>query len=145
MAQRQQSLQRLCGGNKILNFLDFVKQQPEFWKGAATILDAVLTKGIDNSYTRAEREMIFAYVSQDNGSEFCAKHHSDFARDIGFDDSFTKDTYVDNNVDKQKNVTYISAVAKMYNHLVEEFGITQVNDDNIMLKDTPVKYRGYNL
>ena len=128
-----------------MNFLDFVKQQPEFWKGAATILDAVLTKGIDNSYTRAEREMIFAYVSEDNGCEFCAKHHSDFARDIGFNDSFTKDTYVDNNIDKQKNVTYISAVAKMYNHLVEEFGITQVNDNNIMLKDTPVKYRGYNL
>ena len=128
-----------------MNFLTFVKQQPEFWKGAATILDAVLTKGIDNSYTRAEREMIFAYVSEDNGCKFCAKHHSDFARDIGFDDSFTKDTYVDNNIDKQKNVTYISAVAKMYNHLVEEFGITQVNDDNIMLKDTPVKYRGYNL
>jgi hypothetical protein len=79
-----------------LNFLDFVKQQPEFWKGAASILDTVLTKGIDN-------------------------------------------------IDKQKNVTYISAVAKMYNHLVEEFGITQVNDDNIMLKDTPVKYRGYTL
>ena len=128
-----------------MNFLTFVKQQPEFWKGAATILDAVLTKGIDNSYTRAEREMIFAYVSEDNDCEFCAKHHSDFARDIGFDDSFTKDTYVDDNIDKQKNVAYISAVAKMYNHLVEEFGITQVNDDNIMLKDTPVKYRGYNL
>ena len=85
-----------------MNFLDFTKQQPEFWKGAATILDAVLTKGIDNSYTRAEREMIFAYVSEDNGCEFCARHHSDFARDIGFVDSFTKDTYVDNNIDKQK-------------------------------------------
>jgi AhpD family alkylhydroperoxidase len=128
-----------------LNFLDFVKQQPEFWKGAASILDTVLTKGIDNSYTRAEREMIFAYISEDNGCEFCAIHHSDFARDIGFDDNFTKYTYVGDNIDKQKNVTYISAVAKMYNHLVEEFGITQVNDDNIMLKDTPVKYRGYTL
>ena len=128
-----------------MNFLTFVKQQPEFWKSAQTILDTVLTRGIDNSYTRAEREMIFAYVSEDNGCEFCAKHHSDLARDIGFDDSFTKDTYVDNNIDKQKNVAYITAVAKLYNHLVEEFGITKVNDDDIMLKDTPIKYTGYNL
>ena len=128
-----------------MNFLDFVKQQPEFWKSAATILDAVLTKGIDDTYTRAEREMIFAYISEDNGCEFCAKHHSDLARDIGFDYNFTKYTYVGDNIDKQKNVTYIGAVAKMYNHLVDEFGITQVNEDNIMLKDTPVKHRGYNL
>lgn len=128
-----------------MNFLDFVKEQPDFWKGAASILDVVLTKGIDNSYTRAEREMIFAYISQDNGCDFCATHHSNFARDIGFEDSFNKNNYVDENIDKQRNVTYITAVAKMYNHLVEEFGITKVNDDNIMLKDTPVKYKGYNL
>ena len=48
-----------------MNFLDFVKTQALFWKSAASILDAVLTKGIDNSYTRAEREMIFAYMYLD--------------------------------------------------------------------------------
>lgn len=125
-----------------MNFLDFVKTQPFFWKSAASILDAVLTKGIDDTYTRAEREMIFAYISEDNGCEFCAKHHSDLAYSLGFDDSFTKDTYVDENIDKINNVRYISAVAKMYNHLVNEFGITQANESDEMLKDTQ-KANGY--
>ena len=125
-----------------MNFLDFVKQQPEFWKSAATILDAVLTKGIDDTYTRAEREMIFAYISEDNGCEFCAKHHSDLAYALGFEDSFNKNNYLDDNVDKINNVRYISAVAKMYNHLVNEFGITQTNESDKMLKDTQLA-KGY--
>jgi AhpD family alkylhydroperoxidase len=125
-----------------MNFLDFVKTQPLFWKSAASILDAVLTKGIDNSYTRAEREMIFAYISEDNGCEFCAKHHSDLAYALGFDDSFDKNNYLDDNVDKINNVRYISAVAKMYNHLVNEFGITQTNESDKMLKDTQLA-KGY--
>ena len=125
-----------------MNFFDFVKTQPLFWKSAATILDAVLTKGIDNTYTRAEREMIFAYISEDNGCEFCAKHHSDLAYALGFEDSFDKSNYVDDNVDKINNVRYIIAVAKMYNHLVNEFGITQTNESNKMLKDTQLA-KGY--
>ena len=125
-----------------MNFLDFVKEQPNFWKGAASILDAVLTKGINDTYTRAEREMIFAYISEDNGCDFCAKHHSDLAYSLGFNDSFTKDTYVDESIDKIENVRYITAVANMYNHLVKEFNITQSNEQGSMLKDTQLA-KGY--
>jgi len=43
-----------------MNYLDLVKTQREFWHNAMTLVDTVLTIGIDNTFSRAEREMIFA-------------------------------------------------------------------------------------
>ncbi len=125
-----------------MNFYDVQREHPEIWQGTSIIMDAVVTSGIDNSYTRAEREMIFAYISEDNGCAFCAKHHKDLAYDLGFDDSFTKENYADTPA-KQKNVSYIAAAANFMNQIVIDFGVTQINDKDIMLRETPVRNRGY--
>jgi len=141
-----------------MNFLDFATQKPEFWRGTAAILDAVLTNGIDETFTRAEREMIFAKCSELNGCVFCAEHHSKLAVDLGFNDTLSKDDYlfiekvmnntykfVNYDIDKLNNIRYIAGVVKMVNHYVKEFDITQVDNNNTSLKDTPIKIMGYNL
>mgnify|MGYP001560989710 FL=1 len=74
-----------------MNYLDLVKTQREFWHNAMTLVDTVLTIGIDNTFSRAEREMIFALCSEQNNCEFCANHHKDFALDLGYDNTLTPD------------------------------------------------------
>ena len=128
-----------------MTFLEFVKTHPDFWKSAATMLDAVLTNGIDDTYTRAEREMIFAYASEDNDCNFCAVHHKDLSYSLGFDDSFTKENYINVDSAKLNNIKFITAAARFVNNIVEDFDITKVTEQNITLKDTPVKYKGYTI
>jgi len=128
-----------------MTFLEFVKTHPDFWKSAATMLDAVLTNGIDDTYTRAEREMIFAYASEDNGCNFCVEHHRDLAYSLGFDDSFTKENYTNSDNAKLNNIRFITAAARFVNNIVEDFDITKVTEQNITLKDTPVKHKGYSI
>ena len=139
-----------------MNYLDLVKTQREFWHNAMTLVDTVLTIGIDNTFSRAEREMIFALCSEQNNCEFCAKHHKDFALDLGYDNTLTPDDglmikkvvnhtykYVNYNVDKLNNIRYISSVCKMINHLIKEFDVNDMDDYKNMLKDIHVKNGGY--
>ena len=128
-----------------MNFLNFVKENYKFWNSVAPMLDSILTTGIDDTFTRAEREMIFAYISEDNGCDFCAKHHSDLAYSLGFDDNFTKDNFADGNVDKERNIRYIVSCENLVNDLVDDFNITQVADQDIMLSHTFVKHKGYSV
>ena len=139
-----------------MNYLDLVKTQREFWHNAMTLVDSVLTIGIDNTFSRAEREMIFALCSQENGCGFCAKHHKDFALDLGYKESRGSEDllmikkvvnhtykYVNYDVDKLNNIRYIASVCKMINHLIKEFSVTDLDEYKSMLKDIHVKNGGY--
>jgi len=140
-----------------MNFLDLQRQHDRFWIPAMNLIDTVLTVGIDDAYTRAEREMIFAYCSKVNGCTFCATRHSDFAVDLGFDNSFTEEDYyvfseVANNTaynrndydqNKMNNIRYIAAAAKMINSLVSSFNVKKIDETDQKLQHTQVKLFGY--
>jgi len=140
-----------------MNFLDLQRQDDRFWTPAMNLIDTVLTVGIDDTYTRAEREMIFAYCSKINGCTFCATRHYDFAIDLGFDQSFNDDDYYvfsevanntaynrdDYNHQKMNNIRYIAAAAKMINSLVSAFGVSKIDDNDQKLQHTQVKLFGY--
>lgn len=125
-----------------MTFQDLFKNNPKIWMPIADLLDNVLTVGINDRFTRAEREYIFAYFSKENGCNFCYEHHIDFAYDLGYDDTIIIDKLTD--PDALENIFWIRSITLLVNTAIKEYNITQVNPSAKKLKDTTIKNYGYN-
>lgn len=125
-----------------MTFQDLFKNNPKIWMPIADLLDNVLTVGINDRFTRAEREYIFAYFSKENSCDFCYEHHIDFAYDLGYDDTIIIDELTD--PDSLENIFWIRSITLLVNTAIKEYNITQVNPSNKKLKDTTIKDYGYN-
>ena len=125
-----------------MTFQDLFKSNPKIWMPIADLLDNVLTNGINQRFTRAEREYIFAYFSKENNCDFCYEHHIDFAYDLGYNDTVDIETIHD--ADALENIFWIRNIASLVNTAIKEYNISQVNPANKKLKDTTIKEYGYN-
>ena len=125
-----------------MTFQDLFKNTPKIWIPIADLLDNALTVGINDRFTRAEREYIFAYFSKENGCNFCYEHHIDFAYDLGYDDTIIIDKLTD--PDALENIFWIRSITLLVNTAIKEYNITQVNPSAKKLKDTTIKNYGYN-
>jgi hypothetical protein len=125
-----------------MTFQDLFKNNTKIWMPIADLLDNVLTVGINDRFTRAEREYIFAYFSKENGCDFCYEHHIDFAYDLGYDNTIIIDKLTD--PDALENIFWIRSITLLVNTAIKEYNITQVNPSDKNLKDTTIKNYGYN-
>lgn len=125
-----------------MTFQDLFKNNPKIWMPIADLLDNVLTVGINDRFTRAEREYMFAHFSKENSCDFCYEHHIDFAYDLGYDDTIIIDELTD--PDSLENIFWIRSITLLVNTAIKEYHITQVNPSDKKLKDTTIKEYGYN-
>lgn len=125
-----------------MTFQDLFKNNPNIWMPIADMLDNVLTSGINDRFTRAEREYIFAYFSKENSCDFCYEHHIDFAYDLGYNSSIEVKDLIDE--DALENIFWIKNIALLVNTAIKEYDIKQINSENKKLKNTTIKEYGYN-
>ena len=100
-----------------MTFQDLFKNTPKIWIPIADLLDNALTVGINDRFTRAEREYIFAYFSKENGCNFCYEHHIDFAYDLGYDDTIIIDKLTD--PDALENIFWIRSITLLVNTAIK--------------------------
>ena len=125
-----------------MTFQDLFKNNPTIWMPIADMLDNVLTSGINDRFTRAEREYMFAHFSKENSCDFCYEHHIDFAYDLGYNSSITVKDLIDE--DALENIFWIKNIALLVNTAIKEYDIKQINSENKKLKNTTIKEYGYN-
>lgn len=125
-----------------MTFQDLFKNNPNIWMPIADMLDNVLTSGINDRFTRAEREYMFAHFSKENSCDFCYEHHIDFAYDLGYNSSITVKDLIDE--DALDNIFWIKNIALLVNNAIKEYDIKQINSENKKLKNTTIKEYGYN-
>ena len=125
-----------------MTFQDLFKNNPTIWMPIADMLDNVLTSGINDRFTRAEREYMFAHFSKENSCDFCYEHHIDFAYDLGYNSSITVKDLIDE--DALENIFWIKNIALLVNNAIKEYDIKQINSENKKLKNTTIKEYGYN-
>jgi hypothetical protein len=125
-----------------MTFQDLFKNNPNIWMPIADMLDNVLTSGINDRFTRAEREYMFAHFSKENSCDFCYEHHIDFAYDLGYNNSITVKDLMDE--DALENIFWIKNIALLVNTAIKEYDIKQINSENKKLKNTTIKEYGYN-
>lgn len=111
------------------------------WKKIAALLDFFVTNGMDDRFTRAEREYIFAQVSNKNGCDFCYIHHYDFSYKLGY--ANTIDIAAIDDEPGIENIFWITNTANLMNNMVEYYNITAINEQNSNLADTIIKKYGY--
>ena len=124
-----------------MTFQDLFKNNPTIWMPIADMLDNVLTSGINDRFTRAEREYMFAHFSKENSCDFCYEHHIDFAYDLGYNSSITVKDLIDE--DALENIFWIKNIALLVNTAIKEYDIKQINSENKKLKNTTIKEYGY--
>jgi len=124
-----------------MTFQDLFKNNPNIWMPIADMLDNVLTSGINDRFTRAEREYMFAHFSKENSCDFCYEHHIDFAYDLGYNSSITVKDLIDE--DALDNIFWIKNIALLVNNAIKEYDIKQINSENKKLKNTTIKEYGY--
>jgi hypothetical protein len=124
-----------------MTFQDLFKNNPTIWMPIADMLDNVLTSGINDRFTRAEREYMFAHFSKENSCDFCYEHHIDFAYDLGYNSSITVKDLIDE--DALENIFWIKNIALLVNNAIKEYDIKQINSENKKLKNTTIKEYGY--
>ena len=127
-----------------MTFLDLFKSNPDIWGPISELLDTILTNGINDRFSRAEREYIFAYYSKINMCKFCYNHHIELAYELGYDDTIA-DLESMSDPEELENIFWIKNIATVINSAIKEYDITNVNNNSKKLKDTTVKNYGYRI
>tara|TARA_R110000803_G_scaffold96492_1_gene164643 strand:+ start:3928 stop:4236 length:309 start_codon:yes stop_codon:yes gene_type:complete len=90
----------------------------EYQQLLTPLLEMLIINGVSSKYTRAEREYIFAYVSFENGCDYCYHMHNKFANRNGITDEQKKNIHylLTQELDNETNA--IISFATLSNNLV---------------------------